>query len=179
MEYTSFDLEIFKKLKEGDVLSLTTAADITSKGSKLLQVVEDLTRRGVEVRFTSTDTCIKPKTNDYVEILILVGEHFSKLRETEKRKERMREVANKRHQGRKPGEFVKSKLDQHEEAIIRAVSSEVEYKEIAERFGVARTTLYSWLKNRNLARRIAKERGIEVDNLTELKRSIRQTEVRS
>ena len=177
MDYKNFDLEIFKKLKEGDSLSLPAASAITSKGSKLLKVIEDLTNRGVEVRFTSTDTCIQKHTVDYAEILILVGEHFKRIRETQEKRVRMRKVAQKRHQGRKPGEFVKSKLDQYEESIMKAVASGTEYKEIAEQFGVARTTLYSWLKNRNLARRIAKEISVEAEDLTELKRKIRQAEV--
>jgi DNA invertase Pin-like site-specific DNA recombinase len=173
--------EIISLLKDGDTL-LMSDIDRVGRGQaiEVISLFDQIILKGVTLIFCQTNTVFSP--DRYVDpsvIFMLMGEAYAAVRYTEKRSTKAKAVCEQRasnnlRNGRKKGEFVKSKLDEHEFEIITALAEGENKSDLSKKYSVCRSTLYRWIETRDRAKEVGKELGIEADNIGELKRLIRQ-----
>ncbi len=160
--------QVITELKKGDTLICTEVSRLgRNKPFSIISLINDITERyEAELHLAYTEQTITKENAENAEVLFtVVGASYAARQEAVKRAERAKAACNRRKSdglsnGRPVGLYVTSKLDQHENEIVRALNDDVNQAELARTYGVGRSTLIRWLSTRKHLRKEATEKGI-------------------
>ena len=149
-------------LSAGDHLICTEVSRLgREKALAVMSLIPDISEHGATLHLAYSEQAISPENADNAEILFtVVGASYVARQEAQKRAERAKAACNRRaaqglSNGRQKGALVKSKLDEQEDRIIRALNDGESQAGLARELNVGRSTLINWLKNRDKIRRLA------------------------
>lgn len=176
-------IELIEKLKKGDRVLVN---DIERLGrdsiSDILEVITRIINNECEIHFCLSGDVLAPKhKNDLATFFITMGRAFAATEYSKERSLKAKAAAERRKlqnlpTGRPAGTIVKSKLDKHESVILFWLSQDVPKYEIANRQGVAASTLDKWLSRRDELICQARECGIYEKGmgLSEIKKALKR-----
>ena len=143
--------ELIKNLQKGDILIVVELSRLGRSMLEIMELLSILLRKGVELHIVKNNQVLKDDLHSKVFAMA-----FSIAAEIEREliSQRTKEALARRKTegktlGRPKGSF-SSKLDQHREQIEEFLSKGVSISSIAKILGVPYSTLWSYLKRRNL-----------------------------
>ncbi|MFT6905756.1 MAG: DNA invertase Pin-like site-specific DNA recombinase [Oleiphilaceae bacterium] len=178
---------VISELNPGDKLICTEISRLgRDKPFSIISIINEITETyHAELHLSYTEQFITQDNVENAEILFtVVGSSYVARQEAIKRSERAKAACNRRNgsglvNGRPKGLFIKSKLDEQEDFIVRAFNdSNVSKSQLARDLKVSRSTLIRWL---NLSVRLrllaSKDLGIGPKaSLTEIKKALNESE---
>lgn len=172
---------LIAKLEKGDKLICTEISRLgRNKPFSIIGLINEITDiKKAELHLTYSEQCITPDNVENAEVLFttVAGSYVAR-QEAIKRSERAKAAIKRRSDsgltnGRPKGLLVKSKLDQHEDYIIRALNDDVGQSQLARDLSCGRGTLIKWLKKRDEIRSMAESSGLDMRKpLSELKKML-------
>ncbi|WP_233433708.1 recombinase family protein [Deinococcus radiophilus] len=140
--------ELLAYVREGDTVVVHSLDRLGRSLGDLLELVSQITGKGITVRFVQEDLVFSPDTNNPMSNLLLgVMGSFAQF-ERAVMLERQREGIQKaREQGRYQGRVLALSPDQVEELRTRAANGENK-SALAREYGISRPVLYDYLNNR-------------------------------
>lgn len=169
------------RLNEGDKLICTEISRLgRNKPFSIIGLINEITDvKKAELHLTYSDQCITPENVENAEVLFttVAGSYVAR-QEAIKRSERAKAAIQRRTKsglcnGRPKGLLVKSKLDEHEDLIIRSLNDDVSKSQLARDLDCSRATLIRWLSKRDEIRLMAKNNNLDLKkSLSDLKRSL-------
>lgn len=156
--------KIVSELQPGDRLFCTEISRLgRDKPFSIISIINEITEiHQAELHLAYSEQSITPDNVENAEILFtVVGASYVARQEAIKRSERAKAACNRRKDsgltnGRPKGLFVKSKLDEQEDFIVRAFNdSNISQAQLARDLDVGRSTLIRWLNLRMKIRLLA------------------------
>lgn len=147
---------LISKLSSGDKLICTEISRLgRDKPFSIIGLINDIAEvKQAELHLVYSEQCITPDNVEDAEVLFttVAGSYVAR-QEAVKRSERAKAAIERRkgeglHNGRPKGLWVKSKLDEREDYIVRSLNDGIPKALLATDLNVGRTTLITWLKNR-------------------------------
>lgn len=180
--------KIVSELQPGDKLFCTEISRLgRDKPFSIISIINEITEiHQAELHLVYSDQSITPDNVDNAEILFtIVGASYVARQEAIKRSERAKAACSRREDtglanGRPKGLFIKSKLDEKEDFIIRAFNdSNTSQAQLARDLDVGRSTLIRWLNLRMKLRHISSTKlkmGPEV-TLAHIKKTLNESDL--
>lgn len=170
---------LISRLEPGDKIICTEISRLgRNKPFSIIGLIHEITdAKQAELHLTYSEQCITPKNAENAEVLFttVAGSYVAR-QEAIKRSERAKAAIKRRSDsglsnGRPKGLLVKSKLDQHEDLIIRSLNDDVGQSQLARELACSRATLIRWLARRDEIRLLAEKLELDMRNpLSELKK---------
>ena len=122
----------------------------------VINTITTITTKGASLYLCYSDTKIKPEDkNDLAKIFIAIGDAYAAVRFSEERSQKAKAVIVRRksnglHVGRKHGQVVKSKLDEHASLILNHLElgtrkTDILKSLLSKDVSVSRAQLYRWI----------------------------------
>lgn len=147
---------LISKLSSGDRLICTEISRLgRDKPFSIIGLINDIAEvKQAELHLVYSEQCITPDNVEDAEVLFttVAGSYVAR-QEAVKRSERAKAAIERRkgeglHNGRPKGLWVRSKLDEREDYIVRSLNDGVPKALLAKDLNVGRTTLIAWIRNR-------------------------------
>ena len=158
--------QLIEELSDGDGIITVDVARISRDhdAGEIIFAIQSALRAKITLHFVDTGQVLLPgDLSDPGKLFMTVAESYVASRFSRERSIKAKAAANRRRRlglrnGRPHGYLVKSKLDPHEDRIVRALNDGVAKAVLARELGVSRTTLVNWIKTRDKIRRLAIEK---------------------
>ena len=152
--------DLLESLQPGDQIITVDVARISrdQDPGEIIYAIQSALRAGITLHFADTGQALtQGDMADPGKLFMAVAEsyvasRFSKERSVKAKAAIQRRRAAGLHNGRPPGYLPKSKLDEHEDRIVRALSDGTTKSALARELGIGRSTLINWLKARERIR---------------------------
>ena len=143
--------ELIKNLQKGDILIVVELSRLGRSMLEIMELLSILLRKGVELHVVKNNQVLKDDLHSKVFAMAFsIAAEIERELISQRTKEALaRRKAEGKTLGRPKGSF-SSKLDQHREQIEEFLSKGVSISSIAKILGVPYSTLWSYLKRRNL-----------------------------
>jgi DNA invertase Pin-like site-specific DNA recombinase len=161
---------LISKLEPGDKIICTEISRLgRNKPFSIIGLIHEITdAKQSELHLTYSDQCITPENSENAEVLFttVAGSYVAR-QEAIKRSERAKAAIVRRKgaglsNGRPEGLLVKSKLDEHENYIIRSLNDNLNKSALAKELECSRATMIRWLQARDKIHNKAKELKIDI-----------------
>ncbi|SEL90171.1 Site-specific DNA recombinase [Colwellia chukchiensis] len=178
--------KIINELDEGDRLFCTEVSRLgRDKPFSIISIINEITEvHKAELHLAYSDQFISADNVENAEILFtIVGASYVARQEAMRRSERAKAACNRRtvqglSNGRPKGYLIKSKLDEHEDHIVRALNDGTTKSQLARDLEVRRATLNDWLKMREHLRSYSVKLGMNTrSTLVEIKKACNEKNV--
>jgi len=145
--------ELLPKLKKGDVLLITELSRLGRSMLEIMELLSILLRKGVELHVVKNNQVLKDDLHSKVFAMAFsIAAEIERELISQRTKEALaRRKAEGKPLGRPKGSY-SSKLDQYRPQIEEFLSKGVSISSIAKIIGVPYTTLWGYLKRRNMAK---------------------------
>lgn len=175
--------DLVDKLKDGDTIVCTEVSRISrdKDPAEIMFAIQSALRKGITLIFTdnrSYQTLQKGDMGDPGKLFMVAAESYIASEYSKQRSIKQTAAIKRRkdaglHNGRPDGFLVKSKIDDHEDSIIRLLSEKVNKTEIAKQEGLSRSSLVKWIKRREEIKAQAEQMGVNTQlPLLEIKKKI-------
>lgn len=180
--------KVISKLNPGDRLICTEISRLgRDKPFSIISIINEITETyQAELHLSYTEQFISQDNVENAEVLFtVVGSSYVARQEAIKRSERAKAACNRRKSsglvnGRPKGLFIKSKLDEQEDFIIRAFNdSSISKSQLARDLAVSRSTLIRWL-NLSIRLRLLASKELDIGpevSLTDIKKALNESEL--
>tara|TARA_R110002167_G_scaffold366451_1_gene597519 strand:+ start:5663 stop:6373 length:711 start_codon:yes stop_codon:yes gene_type:complete len=161
---------LISKLEPGDKIICTEISRLgRNKPFSIIGLIHEITdAKQAELHLTYSEQCITPENAENAEVLFttVAGSYVAR-QEAVKRSERAKAAIVRRKDaglsnGRPEGLLVKSKLDEHENYIIRSLNDNLNKSALAKELECSRATMIRWLQARDKIHNKAKELNMDI-----------------
>jgi len=138
-------------VREGDILNVWSIDRLARNLGQLQRTVEELTAKGVVVKFHKENMTFAGKADNMQTLLFQILGSFAEFERAVNRERAAEGIARAKSEGKYRGRKPKLSESQAKE-LLQMVHDRYSKTEIAQKFGISRTQLYQYIERGNVAK---------------------------